>query len=137
MQVTTHQTAWNAHIFLLYWSSLIAGNMINYTQIAGIPAIAGKLAMEDTNYIPLCMICIGISQGLKASQKPHAGSFVSYFDTTDAVLSPPPSLWDVQVISYTHLLNMQHLLYNAPCTLRSHLLGHEFPVFIQKFTLHQ
>ncbi len=44
MQVTIHQIAGNAHFLLLFWPPLIAGNMINYTQIAGIPAIAGRLA---------------------------------------------------------------------------------------------
>ena len=44
MKVTIHLTAGNEHFLLLYWPSLIAGNMIDYTQIARIPAIAGKLA---------------------------------------------------------------------------------------------
>ena len=44
MQVTRHQIAWNSHFLVPDWPFLIAGNMIDYTQIARIPAIAGKLA---------------------------------------------------------------------------------------------
>ena len=45
MQVTGNQIARNSHILLPYWLPLIARNMNNnYTQIAGIPVMAGKLA---------------------------------------------------------------------------------------------
>ena len=53
MQVTVHQIAGNVHFLLLFGPSLIAGNMINYTQIDGILAIAGKLAsllLKNTLY---------------------------------------------------------------------------------------
>ncbi len=47
MQVPMHRIARNAHIFLpeIHICILqIVGNMNDYTQIAGIPVIAGKLA---------------------------------------------------------------------------------------------
>ena len=52
MQVTIHQIAGNRHFLVLYWPSLIAGNMFICTQIAGIPAIAGKLA-SLTHYVDI------------------------------------------------------------------------------------
>ncbi len=44
MQVTMHQIAGNSHFLLPGGECLIARNMIIFTQIARIPAIAGKLA---------------------------------------------------------------------------------------------
>ena len=52
MQVTMHQNARNTHLSLLLSPSLIAGNMINCTQIVGIPAIAGKLASTYSVLLP-------------------------------------------------------------------------------------